>query len=211
MEINLKELEKRFHADGYRLAMQAVAAGLTREAVNAALLELYDQVDEMIRSFLVFAESNGQKADCRDGCSWCCYQPVFALSYELDCLNDFLEKQFDATVRARLAERAAFKRKKLNGMDSVHILYSKVPCPFLENGSCMVYPVRPVACRVYLSSQLGSCLKFYHTPEDEQAMPALMSVPRRLGSMLNEGFKAALKINGYPLDEQRIEEGTGLD
>jgi Fe-S-cluster containining protein len=211
MEINLKALEKRFHADGYRLAMQAVHEGLTREAVYVALQKMYFEVDEMIRSFLVFAESKGQKADCREGCSWCCYQPVFALSYELDGLNDYVKKHFDASVRAQITERAALKRKKLNGLDSERILQSKIPCPFLENGSCMVYPVRPVACRVYLSTDLNSCLKFYHTPEDEHAVPALLSVPRRLGSMLNEGFKAALKINGYAVDERRIEEGAGLD
>ena len=51
MDIDLKELEKRFHADGYRIAMHAVRAGFSSDALFAALQELHTQVDEMIRSF----------------------------------------------------------------------------------------------------------------------------------------------------------------
>jgi hypothetical protein len=41
MNFNLKELERQFHADGYRLGMQAVEAGLTQEALQKAVQQLH--------------------------------------------------------------------------------------------------------------------------------------------------------------------------
>jgi hypothetical protein len=63
-----------------------------------------------------------------------------------------------------------------------------------------------MACRIYLSSNLETCLKFFNTPEDKSNYPALLEFPMRVGRMTNEGFKAALKTNGVIAKEFRIEE-----
>lgn len=207
MDFDLKNLEKQFHSDGYKLAMEAVHAGLSPEALFSSLHGLYSTVDEMIRFFLDFAGTKNQKTDCRKGCSWCCHQPVFALSYELAFLNDYMEKNFDESALAKIKERAVRKKAKLNGLPEQEVLRSKIPCPLLENGICLAYSARPVACRIYLSTSLDSCLRFYYEPGNENSVPALPLVPRRLGSMLNEGFKAALKIHGWQAEEMRIDEG----
>ena len=70
----------------------------------------------------------------------------------------------------------------------------------------MAYKARPVACRIYLSSNLNSCLKFYNEPEDKNNYPALLNFPMRAGRLMNEGFKAALKAGGIVAKEFRIEE-----
>ncbi|HDR51600.1 MAG TPA: hypothetical protein ENN90_08265 [Mariniphaga anaerophila] len=59
---------------------------------------------------------------------------------------------------------------------------------------------------IYLSANLESCLYFYEEPENEKSFPALLQFPMRMGRMLNEGFKAALKANGIKVEEFRIEE-----
>jgi hypothetical protein len=86
------------------------------------------------------------------------------------------------------------------------ILNSKFPCPLLENGACSAYPARPMACRIYLSSDVNTCLKFYREPEDETTYPALLDFPMRAGRMMNEGFKAALKAHGINIQEFRIDQ-----
>lgn len=212
MSFNLKDMEKQFHADGYRLAMSAVESGWSKETLLKAVFQLHRMVDELIDSFTVFAEKQNQQPACKKKCYWCCYQPVFALSYELDFLNDYVEKNFDPPTRKRIDERAAEKRRKLNGVHGEALYRSKSPCPLLENGECMAYSARPVACRIYLSSNVASCLKYFHEPENAKAVPALLYFPLRMGRMINEGFKAALKANGLDVDEFRIEEkiGTGI-
>lgn len=206
MNINLKELEKQFHADGYRLGMKAVDAGFSKDALFAAVKNLHQMVDELVNSFSEFAERQNQKPACRKGCHWCCHQPVFALEYELDYLRDFISKNFDSSTQKRIAARTGEKRKKLENLTGESLVNSKFPCSLLENGTCKAYSARPVACRIYLSANLKSCLKFYHAPENENSVPALLQLPMRLGRMMNEGFKAALKTSGIKGEEFRIEE-----
>jgi Fe-S-cluster containining protein len=206
MNINLKELEKQFHADGYRLGMKAVETGFSNEALFAAVKNLHQMVDDLVDSFSEFAERQNQKPACKKGCHWCCHQPVFALEYELDYLRDFISRNFDAETQNRIVFRAAEKQNKLKNLSGDSLLNSKFPCPLLDNGICMAYSARPVACRIYLSANLESCLRFYQKPEDENSIPALLQLPMRLGRMLNEGFKSALKTSGIKVEEFRIEE-----
>jgi Fe-S-cluster containining protein len=206
MNINLKELEKQFHADGYRLGMQAVEAGFTQDALHKAVQQLHQLVDEVIEAFYTLAERNNQVPACSKGCHWCCHQPVYAMSYELDMLNQFLKVNFSSATLNDIAVRSAAKREKLSSMSGDNLLNSKVPCPLLENGACMAYQARPVACRIYLSSNVASCLQFYHDPAKEDSIPALLQFPLRIGRMLNEGFKAALKAHGMNAEEYRIDE-----
>jgi Fe-S-cluster containining protein len=206
MNINLKDLEKQFHADGYRLGMKAVEAGFSTHLLYAAIKNLHQLVDELADSFSEFAARQNQKPACRKGCHWCCHQPVFALEYELDYLHEYISVNFEAEIQKRIFLRAEEKRKELENLSGESLLNSKFPCPLLENGTCSAYSARPVACRIYLSSNLESCLKFYRKPEAKNSFPALLQLPMRLGRMLNEGFKAALKANGLKAEEFRIEE-----
>lgn len=206
MDFNLKELEKQFHKDGYRLGMSVVETDFSKDALFDAVKKLHQTVDVLIDTFLGFAERQNQKPVCKKGCSWCCHQPVFALEYELDYLNNFISVNFDADTKKRIALNALAKRKQLENLDHVSLLNSKFPCPLLENGACMAYSARPVACRIYLSINLKSCVDFYENPEEESSVPALLEVPMRLGRMLNEGFNAALKANGIKAEEFRIED-----
>lgn len=206
MNIDFKELEKQFHADGYLLGMKVINEGFSSDALFAAVKKVHLTVDDLVDSLTGFAEQQNQKPACKNGCHWCCHQPVFALDYELDYLRDFISGNFDALTQEKIVARAGEKRKKLENLSGESLLNSKFPCPLLENGSCMAYSARPVACRIYLSANLHSCQKFYQNPEDKNSFPALLELPMRLGRMLNEGFKAALKTNVMQVEEFRIEE-----
>lgn len=204
-------LIKAFYHDGYRLGMQAVEAGLGKDTLFAALAEMHRQIDGLIGQLLDFARSRGQGVDCQKGCQWCCYQPVFALDYELDYLAGFVEKHFQEKTRQAVKKKAEEKVRKLAGLKGDDLLDAKHPCPLLnEEGACMAYPARPVACRIYLSSKLETCTTFYRDPGDKSSYPALLDFPMRAGRMMNEGFKAALKTKGIVAKEFRIEEGIGV-
>lgn len=61
MDINLKELEKQFHADGYRMGMTAAEGGISKETLFAAVENLHQMVDELVEFFSEFAGRNNQK------------------------------------------------------------------------------------------------------------------------------------------------------
>ena len=203
---NTDKLLKAFYSDGFMLGMEIFTNGFDRKKLFESIRQMHESVDSFIQSFDAFVNQNGKKIHCRKGCSWCCHQPVFALSYELEYLNDVVTRNFDQQKQDEIRKRAKDKKQKLDSLSEKELLNTKVPCPLLENGSCSVYEARPMACRIYLSTNVKTCLDFYHRPEHKKSIPALLDFPMRAGRMMNEGFKSALKTNGMKVDEFRIEE-----
>ena len=201
-----QEIEKAFYSDGFRLGMDAMKSGSPQSALFESIALMYSVIDEMNDTFLNFAAEQAQPAHCKKGCKWCCYQPIFALNYELDFLNSHLKSSFDDQSLAEIRQRAKLKNDKLNKLQGDNLLNSKAVCPLLIDGACMAYTARPMACRIYLSSDVETCHTFYKTPEDKVNYPALLEFPMRAGRMMNEGFKSALRTNGVLVKEYRIEE-----
>ncbi len=205
----IENFEKAFFHDGFNLGLKATEAGFEPEHIAAAIQEMYAIIDDLNKSIHTLAQNQGQTIDCKLGCEWCCHQPVFALDYELDFLTDYIEKYFDEETRAEIKKKAQQKQKKLGVLKGDKLLNAKYPCPLLNEGACMAYQARPMACRIYLSSDVKSCQRFYEVPDDKNSYPALLDMPMRLGRMMNEGFKAALKLSGLVPEEFRIEEKLG--
>ncbi len=201
----MESIEKAFYHDGYQLGLKAVETPDEKKYFEA-LSEMYAAIDKLNDSLFEFAASQGRNIACKKGCEWCCHQPVFALDYELDYLDTFIGKNFTSKQKQELKTRANEKNNKLSALNGDALLNAKHPCPLLKNGACAAYSARPMACRIYLSSDLGSCLNFYHAPDDKDVFPALLDFPMRAGRMMNEGFKAALKTKGILAKEFRIEE-----
>jgi len=202
----MENIEKAFYHDGFQLGMKAAENGFSSESIFNALNSMYAVIDKLNDSLFDFARQQGQPINCKKGCEWCCHQPIFALDYELDYLANYLKNNFPEPEQYTIAERATEKNNKLKVLNNDALLNAKHPCPLLKNGLCMAYEARPVACRIYLSSDVNTCLKFFHEPEDKSNFPALLDFPMRAGRMMNEGFKAALKTNGRSAKEFRIEE-----
>ncbi|MEZ5103199.1 MAG: YkgJ family cysteine cluster protein [Draconibacterium sp.] len=203
---SLNSQMRAFYSDGFKLGMKVFDSGFNKESLFSAINEMHEIINELTDSISVFAKRQGINIDCKKGCYWCCHQPVFALDYELDYLKSFIKKNFTSEQEKDLIEKAKLKNTHLSKLRNEELLNSKFPCPLLENGACSAYEARPVACRIYLSTNLTSCQIFYNKPENENNFPALLDFPMKAGRMINEGFKAALKSNGINTEEFRIEE-----
>lgn len=203
----IEELEKAFYSDGYRLGMQAVNNNNSNEELFTSIELMYSGIDEFIASVEQLAKQNNQPVDCKKGCEYCCYQPVFVLDFEMHFLSAFINNNLSKEKNREVRVRAESKRIKLAELAGEDLLNSKYACPLLENGVCLAYEARPMACRIYLSTSVGSCLTFYNNPGNRNSFPALLDLPMRAGRMMNEGFKAALKTNGIFAKELRIDEG----
>ncbi len=180
---------------------------MSADSVVSGIAELYSSLDGLIDSLLQQVGRSAVKVDCARGCAWCCFQPVFVNTLELQNLIEFIKVRFTSEKAVQIAERAALKNSRVSVMKRAEMLNYKSACPLLEDGACIAYAARPMACRIYLSTSVESCRKFYDDPGDEINYPALLEFPLRAGRMLNEGFVAAFRQHGYPSSEVRIEEG----
>ncbi len=203
---SISDFEKAFYNDGFQMAMEAVQNGLSAKSLHASISKMYTAIDELIVSVSTMAKQQNQTIDCKKGCDFCCYQPVFALDYELDYLNAFVQQNFSEHDQNKIKTQANNNRQKLAKLSDAEILNSKQACPILKDGACSAYAARPMACRIYLSTNVESCRIFYHDPKNTTCYPALLDFPMRAGRMMNEGFKSALKISGINVEEFRIDE-----
>jgi Fe-S-cluster containining protein len=198
---------KAFYSDGFKIGMEAVQSGLTKESIKNAASRIYENIDGLIDSLLGFAEKNNTKVYCFKGCGCCCWQPVFSLTHEIIYLNDYIRENFSGEEIGTIQNKAKEKAEKLGGLDKEALLNSKHPCPLLKDDACSVYPARPMACRIYLSLDFNSCKKFFDESENQTSFPYIMDFPLKAGRMMNEGFKAALKQAGWISQEIRLDEG----
>lgn len=204
-----REIRRLFYRDGYRVGHTHLDQKIDPDSLNGAIRQLYKAVDDLLESFLERSASEGIPAECKKGCSWCCYQEVYAVSHELLFLQDHMRKHFSGEQQERIVRRAREKARLTVDLPEGEQLKIRAACPFLESESCMVYEARPMACRIYLSSAVSSCRNAYDRPEDLKITPQLFEFPLTAGRMLNEGFVAYLKQRGLRSGEWPIEQGIG--
>ena len=108
---------------------------------------------------------------CKEGCSLCCSrtivvtQPPFAI----------FALYYARNTEPGAAYAHAAGRLQEGGTD----------CPFLADGSCSVYPARPLVCRLYHSFDLGRCRR-----RDYQRSPTLETLGEvAVAKGLLDGFR----------------------
>lgn len=99
---------------------------------------------------------------CSKGCSHCCYQVVRVHGVEEFPITKYFHEKLDANTKSiiKINLEQWFEyynintpNKTLDDQDiynfSIKQGSDKIPCPFLINNECSIYPVRPIACRAY--------------------------------------------------------------
>lgn len=156
------------------------------DARPADMLPMYRSVAEQLTAIGVHdAEAAGQHVSCKTGCGACCRQLVPITPLEARELMRVVERMPEPR-RTQIRQRFADARKRFesagllenllaleNGPGGARLALDyfalRVPCPFLENESCSIYPDRPIACREYLVvSPAVHCAEA--TPENVRAL-----------------------------------------
>ncbi len=115
------------------------------------------------------AKAAGKTISCRAGCGACCRQMVPVSLFEAEALTAWIQtlapEQRDELARrfhlALSALRDAGVLKKILSNEwvldqeqttqlAIDYFHAGVACPFLENESCSIHPIRPLSCREYL-------------------------------------------------------------
>lgn len=115
------------------------------------------------------AEQAGSPISCRAGCGACCRQMVPVSFFEAEALVNWmatlspeklaiLEQRFhqaltrlrDAGVIDKILDQRWMEDEQLTTQLAIDYFHAGVACPFLENESCTIHPMRPLSCREYL-------------------------------------------------------------
>lgn len=115
------------------------------------------------------ADEAGTPISCRAGCGACCRQLVPVSFFEAEALVNWmatlppeqsaeLERRFhcalmklrDSGVIDKILDQRWAEDEQLTTQLAVDYFHAGVACPFLENESCSIHPMRPLSCREYL-------------------------------------------------------------
>src|ERR1039457_4459346 len=153
--------------DGEFKATAIVPAGQTNLTQILPVLQSLDS--SLIDGVTAQLAANGRIVSCKAGCGACCRQMVPLTIFEAEALAAWI-RTLPQARQQELAERfhqALLKITAAGLIDrmvdetwladndtarklALDYLYARVPCPFLEDESCSIHPIRPLVCREYL-------------------------------------------------------------
>lgn len=173
------------------------------------VLPVFQQITNMfVESAVNDEEAAGRTISCKAGCGACCRQLVPVSQLEARHLSDVVAEmpaERQAEIRRRFA--AALETLDQAGMLATLREPDKFPdetvretglkyfslgiaCPFLEDESCSIHPVRPLACREYLvTSPAENCAKPTAETVRQIPIPAKVSNAVILLSQPKEGSR----------------------
>ncbi|NML16123.1 YkgJ family cysteine cluster protein [Azohydromonas caseinilytica] len=132
---------------------------------------------------------------CARGCSTCCTLRVGATATEVLLVSRFLRavtpRLLDRGIDLVAGLRAADARTA--GLPEAARVALRQPCPFVAQGACVIYGVRPLACRGHASHDVSACM--------DAASGRLLQVPhseghRQVRSMVQNAMQSSLRDAG---------------
>ncbi len=201
-----KEANISFYKDGYSIAANSITDFGSLTPLFKGMQEQYTAVSKLTQSFAQRVHREKRPIQCEKGCNWCCFQPVYITTQEAILIYEFMSQSLSPEIQRMIKTNVHSKFKKTKGLTEEKKQTIRHACPFLIEGNCSVYPVRPMACRIYLSSNVSSCKWKYDHPTEHEVIPALYDFMLRAGRYMNEGFVGYLKGNGRKMDEHTVEE-----
>ena len=158
-----------FHIKGPEFNLQAtvsVPAGLARPADLLPLAQGLS--DRVVQETARAVENLGHRISCRKGCGACCSNLVAISEVEARRIAEVVDEMPEPR-QSLIRQRFHLARERLASAGLLELLersadwtdedYTKLvgtyfrerlPCPFLEEGSCSIYGDRPITCREYL-------------------------------------------------------------
>jgi hypothetical protein len=136
-----------------RMVVFGLAECRTPAEVSSVVRQIYRVVDELMDGCF----SRGPKLSCTAGCFWCCFLRVKVTPLEVLCIADYVRGRFGKGVIASLKRRLAATDAVTRGMGAYQRACTEEVCPLLVDAKCLVYPVRPISCRIYHSLDVSNC------------------------------------------------------
>lgn len=157
------------------------------EDASAWLSELTEQVAERIPL--------QQPIACSSGCAYCCHLKVLVTAPEAIRVVAYLRATLDPasfeTLRAKVRETDS----RTHAMTTDERAVAKIPCPLLDDGKCVAYEARPLACRSANSYDKDSCRRGFEHPELNVNIPSYQPETQIAGA-IRSGISNGAGQNG---------------
>lgn len=132
--------------------------GMLEQATDTQPVSL-DFFTRVLHRLDAYVELYAEHAKCQRGCSYCCASlPVDVFPVEYQNIARFIRTELLVEQQANILRHIEGGKRShpdyFNAGGDFETLYRnyRMPCIFLDEArACMIYPVRPIVCRTYLS------------------------------------------------------------
>jgi Fe-S-cluster containining protein len=189
--------------DARRHQRLETAGILQRGRTPLAVIEVAQRAADLTASTTEEAklrELPARPSACAEGCAWCCYKRVGTAVPEVLRIVEYLKQNRSAAELDEVRERVLRLDERRRTMNDAWAA-ARLPCSLLVGDRCSVYPVRPLTCRGYNSSDARSCERVVKRREHTEV--PVYGPQQRLATMVLDGLRAGLtesRLNGDLLE-----------
>lgn len=131
---------------------------------------------------------------CHKGCATCCTLRVTATAPEVLLIARYIHWAKFPDSEINLVKRVAKANQQTCGLNEAQRVKLRRRCPFIMQGACMIYPVRPLACRGHACYDKQACVDAAAGRIEQ--IP--ISEPHRLfRGLIQNAMQSALRDAGY--------------
>lgn len=131
---------------------------------------------------------------CHKGCATCCTIRVTATAPEILLIARFIRSATPEAWAVDLVQRVAEANATTCGLSETQRVALRRRCPFIDNGVCVIYPVRPLACRGHACYDKHACVEA--AAGRTESIP--ISEPHHIvRSLVQNAMQSALRDAGY--------------
>jgi len=171
---------------------QAEVSGERIKALHEVMRESYELLNSMLNELDL-----DPPIACKSGCIHCCYNQIALTEPEALVLGMYLLETRNQEQLKDLSARTLALTESLKGKSwhDIGMARHRLPCLFLQNGNCSVYPARPFACRGWNSVDVNRCVQSNLT---EDAMTPIENHPimRLITESIQQGILRGSKSLG---------------
>lgn len=132
-------------------------------SARTAIVNFHQRLDVALESV---ASQSGVPNACKKGCDYCCHFKVELGADEMFAIKHYVMSVFSAERREFVLEAARNSALQVSSLSQSGRIKTNIPCPFLLDHECSVYPVRPAMCRKMHSTDVRSCRQSWDNPDD---------------------------------------------
>jgi Fe-S-cluster containining protein len=174
-------------------ALEILRAGRTPLQVCEVAGQAVAVADAAIQVAMV-ADPPRTASACREGCAWCCHKVVGTTVPEVLRIVTHLQQSLSAVELQEANERVARLHEQRKTLQARGRFRTSLPCALLVDNRCSVYPVRPLTCRGFNSSDARQC-ELSLDPRNRAVVPAY-APQQRLATLVLDGTRAGLAEAG---------------
>src|SRR5262249_21283762 len=111
---------------------------------------------------------------------------------------DNLQANFTQQELQTMQDQIVQRDEQRKGLREDRWSAARLPCPLLVDNRCSVYPVRPLTCRGFNSSDAHQCERW--VKKRERIEVPIYERQHRLATFVLDGLRAGLSESGLPDD-----------